>query len=547
MLPLAMAGATLLARPSPAVAARAPCSAAPTMTANHLITQLAAHHTFECHGITIQGTVRLGTLKAIDVPLRCLDCTFTGSVLGRYVDFEQIVDLSGSRIEGDLDLHGANFKDEFLMVATTEHRSDVEGQVNFTLATFTDRALFDRAWFEGPQSLFQGTRFKDDASFADVYFLRGVSFLLASFEGEARFNALPNPGSSAPAEASRRCPADGGAAFGPADFAQVRFARGLSLRFRCFADYATFFGTSFGGRVDATATHFSQFAVFSLTVFNAPASFDSAKFDATAYFDDVTGTGSLILDGARLQGQLDMKNVNLDGGLSMDNTRCLEGINHFVVAVSSLDISLPQIQTFRNDKTRDRALKLVVATAKGDGDLGLANQAEYRHLALESKGNGGLRWIVDPLLYRGVLGYFVLFWHPLAALGALLCLSILIRYLGLWGEAHREKGRPAPPPTEGQPSEAANPTGGGQAETDTEGKPSPEPKRVLRPVIDSFSAVTALKPNFKTNCSNWYCYLGIWTMRLVEYVALKVVIFAVIAAIGSTNSTLRDLIEAIKP
>jgi len=117
----------------------------------------------------------------------------------------------------------------------------------------------------------------------------------------------------------------------------------------------------------------------------------------------------------------------------------------------------------------------------------------------------------------------------------------------LWGEAHREKGRPAPPPTEGQPSEAANPTGGGQAETDTEGKPSPEPKRVLRPVIDSFSAVTALKPNFKTNCSNWYCYLGIWTMRLVEYVALKVVIFAVIAAIGSTNSTLRDLIEAIKP
>jgi hypothetical protein len=98
-----------------------------------------------------------------------------GSFIAPDVIFERIVDLSGTRVLGDLDLRGAISRDAFLIRGDDDRVTQIDGWSDLALANFAASARFDGSTFAGPAD-FTGVSFAGPSSFADTYFVDRATF-----------------------------------------------------------------------------------------------------------------------------------------------------------------------------------------------------------------------------------------------------------------------------------------------------------------------------------------------------------------------------------
>src|SRR5262249_44915923 len=153
--------------------------------------ELAVGHSFVDDHATISGRVDLvgspGTSRAERVRglFVCNSCVFEGNVKADRAVFERGIDLTGSTINGSLNLHGAQFREPALLGGVRQvgaHRF-----VDLAFTKFDDLAVFRGATFAAGTT-FSSAQFRSVARFGNVGFGRAADFEDAIFSDDALFS-----------------------------------------------------------------------------------------------------------------------------------------------------------------------------------------------------------------------------------------------------------------------------------------------------------------------------------------------------------------------
>lgn len=443
-------------------------------------------------GFTVAGDLDLSRLDRVGRPLRCQNCRFTGAVTGTDLIIERIVDFSGSTFEGPVELSAVLFRDRagFEQVTfggpATFGSTRFLADASFAASEFGGAAVFNRAQF-GAGALFSDAVFHSDAGFQATQFGEGADFSGSEFEAKSDFTA---------------------AGFGK----RASFARAG------FAEVADFRGAVMSGGANMGAESFAD--GFSLEAVNAGGSVDflGATLQGEGVFNNFAGTGLLALDGIRVLGA--------NSGLFLDQ-----------ISVSRLTIDVDRIGVVQGRDTQKRVLQQVERSGREAGDLALANRARFQFLDLEGEEKEGFRWLVDRLIFRDISGYLVRPTHPLLTLGLLVLAGGLIRSarslrLGLagWWKARASTPRPSTLWDRGRAWLLL----GEKAVS-----------RILGGLSKSLNVAIRRKAEIKLeNTERVRDYLRVGVLW-GEFLAYKLMIAIFLLALGNSNSTVRQLLDAV--
>lgn len=360
----------------------ADAGAAGAITAAEMIGMLTAAQATNLTGFTVTGDVDLRPVDRAGRPLRCQECRFTGSLTGTDLIFERIVDFSGSVFAGPVDLSAVLFRD----------RAGFEG------------VTFDQA------ANFGSTRFLADASFADTVFQGPAVFDRAQFGAGALFSD---------------------AAFASdAGFRAAQFAAGADFAGTDFEAASDFTSASFGKRVSFARSRFARVAQFRAAVLSGGANMGVEMFNEGFNLEAVNAGGSVDFLGAGLQGEGAFNNFSSTGLLALDGIRVVgpdSGIFLDQISVSRLTMDVDQIEMVRGREIQKKTLEAVEKSGRESGDLALANRARFQFLDLEGEEKQGLGKLFDRLVYRDISGYLVRPIHPLVTLGILVLTGAFVR------------------------------------------------------------------------------------------------------------------------
>lgn len=434
-----MGGSKILTRLVVAAALSTMFACVPTARAvtGEQMTATAFASLLRSHPVTLTGARIVGDLElhGTDRGLTCRDCIFAGNVTARDVHFVEPVDLSGSTISGKLDLSGARFDRSLYARGTTFdgivdlRRSRTSGAFDVSGATFRAPALFGSPL--GTHKSFSGTAdfslatFTQLATFENAYFGGTTDFTLARFDAEA----ILSEGTSDARLVFRRTIFSGPADFdgftfneaadfhaaefrGPADFSQSEFLGQATFADSRFDTGASFLATSFYGATSFANVEAAGTLDFTLAEFDRATDFAYAASDRTTSFADA-------VFGAR--GKLDFSKVSF-AGLQMSVPSVLRSVDD------------------EGERDRERVLDLLESSAKERNDLSLANDAHYARQVLRSRHHGWFLRGLDFAFYRTSAGYFVRPLNPLATLLAIAAVFALARAF-----RYERSRRPEPP------------------------------------------------------------------------------------------------------
>ena len=261
------------------------------------------HGSLELRGQTVRGA------------LVCKKCTVSGGIHAAQARFEQLVDLGGATVKGEVNLENATFLAavRFGSAGRTspqaplsfkclpeDHRAGAlfKQKVNLTFATFEDIADFQQVTF-CDEADFASARFRDGARFGRVDFRSDSRFSAASFDREAVF-------------------ADGNFAGPTIDFRAAVFGRAADFRRARLGGVTsdgnariTFEGGVFRERADFGHANFVYPTNFRDLRLAGDGVFRNAEFHRTetAKPDAVVVT----FDEAEIEGLLDFTHANLEG------------------------------------------------------------------------------------------------------------------------------------------------------------------------------------------------------------------------------------------
>jgi uncharacterized protein YjbI with pentapeptide repeats len=378
------------------------------VTGRSIAQELRAGHSVERTGLLVNGPLDLTGLAEVRGTFKCHQCAFLGRVAAPNVTFDRTLDLSGSAFGYDVDFRGSSFHGPVLLRAVEKNESDFRsaaagsatrashffGKTDFSLAVFEDFASFSGSVFKGPVA-FRDTRFSDVAFNKTTF--GSAAFDRASFRGAALFNGATFQEWAAFGQTDFRRRTDFSIAeFHGADFTGAEFASGASFLAATFYgspdDTARFETVASGGDIN-----------FRFAIFPPPEAGESV----TPVFSDFVCAGSLVLR------DLD---ITADFGLVMDNLQ---------VRDLSMDVGLvAHVDDVGDQKT---VLGLIEKSAKARDDLGEANDAHYELQVLRSRSYNLVEQSLDYVFYRGLAGYLVRPFRPLAALVVLAVLLSLAR------------------------------------------------------------------------------------------------------------------------
>ncbi|OLT43643.1 hypothetical protein BJF87_24470 [Gordonia sp. CNJ-863] len=240
---------------------------------------------------------------------------------------EAAVNLSGARVDGNLDLQG-----ERICLSITG--SVLNGDTKFAGATFA-----------GGDSRFEGTAFVGKAWFDEVTFTGDARFDKATFMGHARFDEATLTGKAQFQETTFTDDArfDGATFTGDARFQQATFGRRASFeRLTCtgdtlftrarFTDTASFDRTIFIGDAwfrEATFTRHANFgevnfirhADFGGATFTSDAQFGAAIFTGDARFGAAIFTGDAKFAEAIVTGSAEFRGATFSNNAQFENAR----------------------------------------------------------------------------------------------------------------------------------------------------------------------------------------------------------------------------------
>jgi len=194
-------------------------------------------------------------------------------------------------------------------------------------------------------------------------------------------------------------------------------------------------------------------------------------------------------------------------------------------------------------KTNQRhVLAQIERDARARGDLGRANDAQYRQRQLTSSGYGRFTRALDFVFYRTLAGYFVRPWNPLCALLLLAAVAAVLHLLGFARvDGFRKEATRALLPN---PVVALRLTLGSVARflhavarhplaslRRALSAVPPFAREVLETLGSGFWRREELKP------------LGV--LRRVEIVGYRLLLACLVIALANSNPTLRQLVDAI--
>lgn len=496
-----------------------PASAQPaarrTMSASAFVGQVETAGIDE-ERIDVTGTVDLRRLERVAHPLRCTDCTIYGSLIASDVIFERIVDLSGTRIDGTLDLHRALFRAAFLLQTSAARPSSVAKTANLDLATFGGQAGFDQARFLG-QLTAQNTSMIGNASFVE-----------SEFRGDTHFDR---------------------AVFAEmADFSMSTFGRGATFDRAHITGAAVFGYSTFDGPASFVNTNFHGSADFSGVLFNRNARFTAASFGEAAAFRLIESYGLLSLDRVRALGAIDFGAADLVGGLSLSALTSPDLLSlsdalvdenaklHMVsVRAGTLLMDLEDVARIPGIPVRGETLELLEKSARQRGSLAAANNARFELLRLQ---NGlkqqRLARLADAVFYQAIGGYLVRPLHPISAL------MLAILFAGVLRAAHHHRSEDQPPPAirEATPRQHIWVAYARLHYVTTllwdSARTSASMARWRGPAND---ANTAGQP-----ATGW-----IRIARKIEKYTYRTLLGIALISLGNTSSTIREIIDAIRP
>ena len=426
-----VASLLLLGHVAHLAAPRVEAAAGGTMPAADLVAAITAGHPVELQGETILGDVDLTGLDTVSRVLRCTDCTFTGAVRASNVVFDRIVDLSGDTVRGDLDLSGAVMRDAFLMASSSAAAPVVAGDARFALATFAGRATFDGITFRGTAD-FGGAQFGGAASFTDAEMGGPGLFGSVLFKGDADFSSSPaGPGAgAAPADPgpppSAGCPPGTPHAFERGvTFKGATFGGKADFRQRCFVAAAAFTGAGMGA-ADFSLDAFLGDAAFDGVAISGAATFRAATFGHGATFGQASLHGPVDFDGAAFGGSLQLFRASVGQLLSLQQVIIGGTLQLDGAQIARLHLALADLDHVLGNANRERALSVIETTARGEGDLSLANDAAFMRSSMETQAATGSQHALDLVLEQGA-GYFVKPYYPLIAIVELLLVGTAVR------------------------------------------------------------------------------------------------------------------------
>jgi hypothetical protein len=440
--------------------------------------------------VTVQGDVDLTGLERVGRPLRCQNCRFTGAFRGTDLILERIVDFSGTTFEGPVDL---------------------------SAALFQDRAGFENVVFAGPAT-FGSTRFTADASFADTEFHAPALFDRAQF-GAAAALADTTFGADASFQAAQFT---GGADFAGADFGGP----------------SNFAAAGFGQRSSFARATFSKLAEFRGAAFPAGANLGVEKFNQGFNLESVTAGGSIEFLGAALEGEGVLANLSSTGTVALDGIRVLEGNSQLFldqISVARLTMDVEEIAAVRGRNVQKSVLKLVEKSGRESGDLALANRARFQLLDLEGDEKRGFSRLVDRLLLRDVGGYLVRPSHPLVTLLLAILMAGLMR-----------SARPLEVVASVWRAERDSATGFKRRAHLVLLQAGKATEKLLDGISSTVQVAISRKADHikREDSERILDHVRVWVLW-GEFLAYKTLLAAFLLALGNSNSTVRQLLEAV--
>ena len=197
------------------------------------------------------------------------------------------------------------------------------------------------------------------------------------------------------------------------------------------------------------------------------------------------------------------------------------------------------VSTLRGRSAQLRALELIEESAQERGELAVANDARYRRLSLLGEQKDSLvAHLADSLLYRTVAGYLVRPSHPLAVFVGLLVGAGLVRSVpevvqlvaARWRERRSHPGR--------RPM--------AQRSHDSILTTQKLMARVLSGLATSFAVAFRPKPAIAVDDPDRVRPYFVAALRWLEFLAYKVLLAVFLLALGNSNATIRELLDAVR-
>jgi hypothetical protein len=499
------------------------------MTSAELTRSLRAGGALVLEHVRVTGNVDLTALHTVNDLFVCRDCTVVGDLLASNVVFRGPLDLSGLHVTGDVDCRGSIFAQTALLGSPRGNATQVDGDADFSLATFYELADFERATFKGIAD-FPLAQFRSDGIFTDAEFRGLADFRGAIFERDARFS-----GRASERSFQRRT-----------TFEQTSFRGDADFRQRTFKRTVTFAGAQFSHRVDFGQATFDREATFDRSLFAEGALFAFANFNGerselAASFERAAARGKMGFETTTFWRQAVFRSLGATA-VSFDDAMFHDAIA--MAGISTGDLVFPLDSVGRlNPEDREPILELVESSAKARGDLGLANDARFRLQVLASRDYWWGWRILDFTLYRGVAGYFVRPRRPLLVLLALALAMTL--YREFWqgsNRGHTKANRQANPTTA---SGDANPTtANGEAPTTANDRGRIN-SLIRRPLSRLWSLLGALLDTLTMIVPGKSDPAGASTGHRLEALVYRVLVVCALLGFANSNPTLRQMFDAL--
>ena len=483
-------------------------------------------------GARVTGNVSLGSVAS---QVSCRNCHFegdliaSGTTLGRTLDlsgsdvagevvlsgatlgsglrargttFNGTVDLRGAQIAGGVDFSEALFRAPVLLGTTsrTEARTTVGGKVDFSLASFSSLAMFERAIFLGPTD-FTLARFEGDAIFAAARVFEQATFARTIFGGPADFSGMSFHGLST---------FDGARFEDRANFRLASFIRRTIFDRTLFGSGATFLGANFPTKLNPQDDADSFDGLHS----DGNLNFAFSTFSRPAYFVHVVATGALSFDEATLGDTpiLHFEQVKA-GDFEMNVDSAMAAVKH-------------------DQATDDRplVLALIESSARARDDLDDANDAHYARQVLKSQNYSAGLHALDFVFYRAIAGYFVRPFQPLAALLALAAAFTLYRLPRTGGRRQVKTSREKPSHRSGALRYATGSLGA------TIDAAVHWMLRFVSALLETLTLIAPAREDSKTTRQGRQ--IEIWIYRILFACAL--------IGFANSNPTLRDMFDAVR-
>ncbi|MGH3974449.1 MAG: hypothetical protein ACRDS9_14145 [Pseudonocardiaceae bacterium] len=218
--------------------------------------------------------------------------------------------------------------------------------------------------------------------------------------------------------------------------------------------------------------------------------------------------------------------------LSLRSFRILEenGLELDQLSAPTLLLDVSAVDQVRGVAVQQEILSLLEKSAEATGNLPLANDARFHRLTLQASSSGPAYQVFDRIVLREIGGYLVRPIYPLRALAFILVLGVIVRTIPTWW---RNTRLPLLSVARRSTTYAPRPASTGESNL----------RAFARGLWSSVHQVVAKRPGIEWQPEEVPSgrTVAVWS----EFLAHKMLIFSFLLSLGNSNTTVRQIIDAV--